>query len=63
MTLAKPSQRLKQERFQGAKAVHECGILRRTLARKCKNKIENVAEKRPGSLPVLVDPADKDLLQ
>ena len=35
------------------KAVCEYGIPRRTLARKCKNKIENVADKRPGSLPVM----------
>ena len=36
-----------------AKAVCEYVISRQLLAQKCKNKIENVAEKRPGYLPVM----------
>ena len=40
-----------------AKEVHEYGIPRRTLARKCRNKRENLAEKRLGSLPILVEAA------
>ena len=39
------------------------GMPCRVLARKCKNKIENMAEKRPGSLPVLWEAAEKDLVQ
>ena len=46
-----------------AKAVREYGIPHRTLARKCKNKRENVAEKRPCTLPVLGEAAEKGLVQ
>ena len=42
------------------KEVRGHGILRQTMAQKCKNKRENVAEKRPGSLPVLGEAAEKD---
>ena len=46
-----------------AKSVRKYGIPRQMLAQKCKNKREIVAEKRPGSLPVLREAAEKDLLQ
>ena len=46
-----------------AKAVKEYGIHSQTLVPKCKNRRDNVAEKRPGSLPVLGESADKDLVQ
>ena len=45
------------------KAVLVYGIQHLTLARKCKNKLENVAENRPCSLPVLGEAAEKDLVQ
>ena len=44
-----------------AKAVHKYGIPRQTLAHQCKNKIENVADKIPGSLPLLEETAEKDI--
>ena len=37
--------------------------MRRKLAHKCKNKKVNVAEKRPGSIPVLGEATYKALLQ
>ena len=46
-----------------AKAVCKYGIPRQTLVQKCRNKIENLTEKRPGSLPVLGESADKGLVQ
>ena len=46
-----------------AKSVREYGIPCQMLARKCKNKIENVVETRPSSLPVLGEAAEKDLVQ
>ena len=45
------------------KAVCGYGIPRQTLARKCKNEKENVAEKMPCSLPVLGETSEKDLVQ
>ena len=33
------------------------------LGRKCKNKTENLAEKRPGSLPVMGKSENNDLLK
>ena len=35
----------------------------RTLAQKCRNKRDNLAKKSPGSLPVLGEAVDKDLVQ
>ena len=45
------------------KAVHEYGITRQTLARKYRNKRYNVADKRPGYLPVLGEETEKDLVR
>ena len=45
------------------KLVREYEIPRRTLARKCKNKIDIVAENSPGPILVLVKAAEKDLVQ
>ena len=36
-----------------AKAVCEYGIPLRTLARECDNKVDNVVEKRTGSIPMM----------
>ena len=44
------------------KAVHEYGIPHQTLVQKCKNKIDDLVEKRPGSLIVMLESAEKDLL-
>ena len=46
-----------------AKVVCKYGIQRRTLAGKCKNKVENVAENIPGSLTVMVNAAETFLVQ
>ena len=46
-----------------AKAVLKYGIPRQMLAHKCKNRRNNVAEKRPGSCPVLGEAAYKDLVR
>ena len=45
------------------KAVREYVIPGWTLARKCNNKIENVSEKRPVSLSMLGEAAEKYLVQ
>ena len=45
-----------------AKALCKYGIPRQTLAGKCKNKRENVAEKSPVSLPVLGGSEEKYLV-
>ena len=46
-----------------AKAVHKYLILRRILERKCKNKRDNVEEKRPGSFPMMGQAEEKDLVK
>ena len=63
MTLTKPSQRFKQEIYHRQKLFASTAFLCRTLARKCKKKRENVAEKRPGPTPVLGEATEKDLIQ
>ena len=45
------------------KAIREYGIPRQTLERKCKEKRENVADKRTVPTPVLGEESDKDLVQ
>ena len=46
-----------------AKSVHEYVIPCQILVRKCNNKRYNLADKIPGSLPVLGEAAEKDLVQ
>ena len=44
-------------------AVLEYRIMRQTLARKFRKKIYNVSDKRPGTIPVLGEAPDKDLVK
>ena len=55
--------RIKTGEISHAKAVCKYVILRQTLARKFRNKRENVSEKSPGSLPVMGEAAEKYLVQ
>ena len=63
MKLMNPSQRFKQDIFHARKQFRKYGIPRQMSARKCKNKRENMAENIPGSLPVMGDAPEKDLVQ
>ena len=45
------------------KSVREYNITPQTLARKCKNKIDNMADKRSGPTPFLGEESEKDLFQ
>ena len=48
----KSIKKIQTGKISQAKAVYEYGIPCQTLARKCKKKRDNVAEKSPGSLPL-----------
>ena len=54
---------IETEEISQVKTVREYEISWQTLERKCKKKIENVSEKRPGLNPELGDQADKYLSQ
>ena len=59
----KSIKKIQTGKISQAEAVREYSIPRRTLGRKCNNKRENLAEKRPGYLPVLREAAKNYLVQ
>ena len=54
--------RIQTGEISQAKSIRKYGIPRQTLAQKCKNKRENVAEKSTGYFPVLGEATEKGLL-